>query len=1301
MVSGSDKLLMFGGYEPKQPVERCVLTLGCYPATFAQPRERAVTTALGTRRPGETIELDLSRERWVLYEDTLAGRPAEGSGGLLVGTSDAFESITIPVGDYGIFTRLQLAPAARSFAVALYDFPTLPDYQQTREYFGRSGDREAKMVEQMAAGDLDQPLPAMPMDEQRLAQFLAQGTDKLDRPSELWRPDQTPLPFPWARSLPGGPIKTVLFCRRWCAWETMELARRLEMDVKHLYFDGVATLTDNSAWPYRLTTGIGAIPRGVAERQAATLAGDPDAQLFIYAGLAGQAMPGVARVALVEQIKAGKGLLLVGAPSLLSGWPEELFAAEAPEVADAVLAGFDWNAIPGHRQGERGRVADQPPVKAYRYGDGRVVVLNVNLNSYSALVPRNDVAEGLDGATDRCLVLAARAALAAADVQLPVDADTLAPAPPQGSQLLVRVQDDLDRVLYIDTLALPAAAGQAQMPALPAGRSCFVDRLVLDTGGRCLGLSTRALPAAEGPRITSLQISPSTVTHEPAPPRVDLPEGGQITCTALIEPAPGVEGARIRWEVRDALDRVLARAETSAQGTEATVQLSLSRPVTVCHVLDAALMQGDRELSFTRQRFTMTVPYPYDDFAALMWSYAGGDPLLARTDRMCYEWGADMSDLCHMGGYDDAGAAREYAVSARSGLRLIPYVTRIAGEADADHYRRPCLHDPVRLADLEQKLTTTCRQAAPYGPAAYTLGDENYFFRGDGECCHRPESVAAFREWLQSKYGDIAALNAAWDTDYAGFAEIERPMLLEEAARQTTSYAPWIDHKLFSDFSFVHAHDWCADVVRSQDPGAKVGFDGFLGYTWRSGYDFAGLTRNLALNQTYSLRWLQGELCRSFRRPDALTGKWGNHVADIESGWRAFPWDCLLAGDNSVWWWTSWGVDYIPFNPDLSQNSFGRWFFESLREATSGPGKLLLHATRRHSGIAVLYSQRDLFAAAIAGELVEKSAFAGDSSLLNEHEALLKGLQDLGYQCTHLTDEDIEAGRLSMDELRVLVLPFAACISDDQTRALREWVEAGGTLLVDGRAGMLTGEGRIRDSRPLDELLGIASPAGADAFRLPSSRVTTTIAGEVAGAATNQALDAGAGEFEVIEPGIRATTGRALAEADGSPLVIVNQVGRGRAITLNLAVAPLLGHRLDEVSQPLHEVLDAVVRSAGVVPPSELTLADGSRPRCTRRMLFADGPCRYLGLQQDFLVRDLADQPVHVALPEAAIVYDVRAGKRVGDGPIREWDATMSRGRPLVYALLPYEVTGVSAEAPGTAAPGETIALRTAVRVTG
>ncbi len=753
MVEGSDKLLMFGHYEPKRPIAESYVRLNCYPAFFPEPRERAVTTALGTRRPGETIDINFEQERWVLYEDTSEGRAGDGSAGLLIGTPDAFSKIIVPVGAYGIETQAYLAEGATEFAFGFYDFPTLPDYEMTREYFARMGDAEAEALGEIAAGDLEQPLGPMPRDEQRAATVLERGLEMFDRPSEIWRPDPEPLDFAWAKALPGEDIETVLFCERWRAWETMELARRVGLAVDHLYFDTKDLLSYPRMWYYSSTTGIGAIPYGVGAVRANSLAARDDAELFISAGLNTGAIPGVTRVEMMRQVERGKGLLITGPNQAWQGWPEELLAEPDAEMTERILAGVDWRAIPGFEEEGAGLVdADLPPVQAYRYGEGRVVVLTMRTSQFACFSPRNEETEGLMGAMDRMLALVARAAMFAAGREPqceigvgPDGAVTISPAPDAGSELRWRVQDDLERIVASGSVKDPGAVATLGLPVLPPSRRCWLDVAAYDAQGDVLGFTFAGLPGAKTVAIGEIAIEPSTLTHELSVPWVKLPDGGELQCSATIAGAVVEYPTSVRWEVSDAFGRVLARAETPA-AAEVAVTLPISRPMTVCHTLNVSLHSGEQTLDFKQQRFTNPPPYPYDDFTGLMWNTVTEAPGLLITDRLCYDWGADMCDPANTVNADDAQCARAFNLRARSGMRLVPYATRVSGEADENNERKPCLHDPNYVAAKMDILTANGRQGAPYAPAAYTLGDENYLDRKSAnEPCYSAHTLTPER----------------------------------------------------------------------------------------------------------------------------------------------------------------------------------------------------------------------------------------------------------------------------------------------------------------------------------------------------------------------------------------------------------------------------------------------------------------------------------------------------------------------------------------------------------------------------
>lgn len=1312
LASGSDKLLMFGQYEPKTDFKRSWLTFSVYPATFEQPRNRAVTTALGTRTAGQRINVDLAKERWLLFEDVTPNRPGAGSAGMIIGTPDSFSKIDVPVAEYGITPALDLKPEARSFALALYDFPSMPDFQQTRDYFSRSADAEADAIGKMAAAGMAQVLPAMPIEPQRLAGIRAGQTKYFERAVERWQP--TGSSFPWASKLPGGPIRVKLYVPRWRAWETMALAGAMPLQVEHLYFDGSGALTNHDYWPYAGTTGQGAIPYGVAMQKAVAMAQDPQADVFVVATVAAGAIPSIARQEIAKQVAAGKGLLLIATGT--QEWPQEMFRQKNAALASSVLADLAWQQVPGFREGDRGRAGEL--AQAYDYGQGRVVVLSLRPTSYGAVVPAHDETDAYNQALEHALPVAARALQAAAGRPSPVRVQVEPAANgavrlhceplPAGASAWVQVVDDLDHVYPQETLLpntplkLTAADTTLQLKGLPANRAHFVDVRVTDGQMQTVGFAFAHLPAqAEGADIRNIALSPRTAQPaETLTPMLTLTEGGTLTATAEVAAPPA--GATLTGQVRDAFDRIVWQTTVPVRAAgPVTLTGRLLRPVTPCHRLDLALTSAAGPAAIARQHFAVAMPYPYDDYTGLMWSYAGGDPVLRRSDRLCYEWGADMMDLCHVGGFAEAKAAREYLLSSQSGLRIIPYVTRIAGDANEQNERIPCLHDPAYLEGTNTKLRASCAQAQPFSPAAYTLGDENYLFRGRWEVCHRPESVAEFQRWLQAKYGDIAKLNAAWglptaDTPaYTGFDRIIKPMILSEAARQETSFAPWIDHKRFMSEAFANTHDVFRETIRTVDPQAKVGYDGFLGFNWQSGYDFDRLAENLELNQTYTVNWIQGELATAFRRPGALIGKWGNSDADNEAGWHAFPWHGLLSDDNSVWWWTSWGCDYIPFNPDLSQSDFGKWFFEALRDTTQGPGKLLLDAERELSPVAVLHSQEDFHLTDVLYEMGLRTPFAAGGQYLNEETAMLHGIRDAGRQYRIISPRMLTAEGLR--GLKALFLPFASCLSDAQVAVLSDWVRQGGTLVADGRIGMLTAEGRIRDSRPLDGLFGVKSEAGLAAVKRDVASGEVAVDGSLAGAAAAVPLKLDKFSVSALEPGVRTTTGKALVAVGETPVLIVNAVGTGRAMLLNMPLTEINSERSKPGLHPKEAIVQAILASAGVPQLATITAAEGS-PMCLDTVTYRDGNLRYVAIMQDFRLRGLPEQKLTLATPEGGFVYDLRAGNALGQP--KQVEFSIGRGYPQVYAILPYRVTAVKPATAGSITTGSELPVKVTVQAT-
>ena len=71
---------------------------------------------------------------------------------------------------------------------------------------------------------------------------------------------------------------------------------------------------------------------------------------------------------------------------------------------------------------------------------------------------------------------------------------------------------------------------------------------------------------------------------------------------------------------------------------------------------------------------------------------------------------------------------------------------------------------------------------------------------------------------------------------------------------------------------------------------------------------------------------------------------------------------------------------------------------------------------------------------------------------------------------------------------------------------------------MDGRCGLLTGDGAFRATRPLDEVLGLKSPAGREAFTAATKVADMPLAGSLPGVGGEVPLAADKLSAAVLEP---------------------------------------------------------------------------------------------------------------------------------------------------------------------------------------
>ena len=191
-----------------------------------------------------------------------------------------------------------------------------------------------------------------------------------------------------------------LLTPRWRAYDTMELARRLEMDVKHVHLDPRRTPRGHGAlslpraergWVGPLGAGVVGTPWGRAVHRSAArgdLRGRAQRRCNPGAGSRYDRRAGARR----------GGSSSPEMPEPIAAWPRSLWLRRTRLTAQAA------RGIPLGSSStawyERGRLSDKPPFQAYRFGNGACDRLHRPFRFYPPR-PLNSAIEGLDGATDR------------------------------------------------------------------------------------------------------------------------------------------------------------------------------------------------------------------------------------------------------------------------------------------------------------------------------------------------------------------------------------------------------------------------------------------------------------------------------------------------------------------------------------------------------------------------------------------------------------------------------------------------------------------------------------------------------------------------------------------------------------------------------------------------------------------------------------------------------------------------------------------------------------------------------------
>ncbi len=551
---------------------------------------------------------------------------------------------------------------------------------------------------------------------------------------------------------------------------------------------------------------------------------------------------------------------------------------------------------------------------------------------------------------------------------------------------------------------------------------------------------------------------------------VSVMPGTSITLTfAAPEKSAGATWSAVLGELGDGRWRTLATVPVTA--ATGTVTLPTARVRQAVALVRLQARRDGRLIAEGRAEVVVTPTPRWNDYEVFTWDERGL-PFLADLEM------ARMREFGLTGNTASPGDPDEWRRLLRGGMRL-----QVVGFANGLHVddlegqmriwrehkersalvRKPSFADPEFAAKERARVTALAKDMVPYAPLSLITSDETSLtsYTTEFDLDEHPANVAAFRAHLQTQFGSIAALNAAFGTAFASFEQVG-PQTGQEAkdSGHLGLWNAWRDH---NDDAWAGVFRLYGEAVHAGYPEARLSVSGTQEQAVFNGIDWAKLTPTLGAVCGYGGRhqelqrhcWGGPELRAT---PWCAYGRSGPSVAHQ-------LWSDLLDGaaGAALFWWPSL------HDPDLTFCRSGRDYQRALAELRAGVGMQYQQATRVFSPVAVLWSAPSQRAAWARGRFEE---------FKKAEETLLAALTAAGLDPFLVSDAEVAAGVLEKRGVRVLALPM--------TLAVGRGAGPGGVAVLPAIAALLDhgGMALVTDEPELDEFLRPVPLAPALAQRL-------------------------------------------------------------------------------------------------------------------------------------------------------------------------------------------------------------------------
>lgn len=389
--------------------------------------------------------------------------------------------------------------------------------------------------------------------------------------------------------------------------------------------------------------------------------------------------------------------------------------------------------------------------------------------------------------------------------------------------------------------------------------------------------------------------------------------------------------------------------------------------------------------------------------------------------------------------------------------------------------------------DVKSLVAKTYAEAADYykGYASlygYDIWNETMFSSYD------PYTLQVFRDWLKQKYGAIETLNRVWDRFYYDWSQIHFTTWMWASAM------PMVDYFQFQKENVgMLLKEWTA-VIKAVDPEHPVIADNIHSMITEDGsftrpqddwnvadnVDEFGISfypKSVPPPMPPHLRW------EVFTATGSATGSGHFWVSELQSHSQAMFTPISVVYPHELRWW-NWeaishgakGLIYWMWEPFIKGlQTSGRGLVDyrgcytqraleakAIRTILADHEREFLEYEPQHPRAAILYDS--LNHNFVKAYTVNYAGFVPGSIYTDSLNGLYRCLWELNIPARFVTPRDLIAGKA--DTYRAIFVSSQICVGKELANALRTYVETGGTLIIDGRFGMIDDHGILYNDIP-------------------------------------------------------------------------------------------------------------------------------------------------------------------------------------------------------------------------------------------